>query len=506
MPEGGRFLALAIAVGLLEIIAVARWGSTGPHVFIIVLAVLALFVTGFVWMSKAPDNRRIKTFRGYQWRLGPKGTRRFGVVFACLWAVLAAPAVLSNPDRPLTWGIAILGIGASSLLWRGKHSNPSPPLSSLVVQEKQRRWLPWVLVFIAVFSFVMPALALYAGGARELWLFAVFSGFPGIIVSYTVFRILRDGHERTAETVRRQSPDRGAIQTDHSQWIAGGLLILAVLVLIFRDDLSQWWSYFIDQGVKPGKGEATVVVSAPVASRGGGAPQAAIQLNARPAASWHIVVSAPSNAIPLPLSSWLARPWKLAQGARHRPLEKHHPLCWLEMSPGDGTVFYTSIRLGEIDHCIAVTGWDTGMPQLWFDIDGDGRFDDSDGRYRNQGNGRLATMVEIPMPVWQLRHTDPRNGVYRLWLWVWEAEGGELQLSYYPTTELVTHTVLRAEAGTVLAVVAELPGGQDGNFLDDGVYLDLNGDGRLEQNEYVPPGGGLLSLDGRAWQPQVRFP
>jgi len=42
MPEGGRFLALAIAVGLLEIIAVARWGSTGPHVFIIVLAVLAL--------------------------------------------------------------------------------------------------------------------------------------------------------------------------------------------------------------------------------------------------------------------------------------------------------------------------------------------------------------------------------------------------------------------------------------------------------------------------------
>ncbi len=508
MPAGsGLFLIPALAVWVAEIGLGLHGRPAAPVLLGLVMAAVALFAGGFVWVLRAPGKRRIRTLRGIEWRLGPEGTRRFGVVFASLWLLLVTPFVLSEPQSFFAWLFAAFGVVGGGLVassaGRVSSQAPSPRLRQELA-ARQRRWLPRVLLGIAGLSFAVPALVLYLEGVRNPWLYVVFSGLPGVIVGHVVLALLRPAGRKRPRPHRRP-PGGGPVRGDRSQWIAAALLVAAVLVLIYRDDLETGWARF------GGRDQVASVVSkakgkVPVAAPPSSPPVPGADVPAAPS-GWQVVPAVPEDAAPVVLTAWLARPWRLGQSGRRQLLRPHSERCWLDPVdyPGEGVVHYGRIRLGTVDHCVAVSVWDSRDPRLWIDADGDGRFGDPGGIYRNQGNGRLAAEVRLPMPDPRLGN-NPRNRDYRLWVWVQAGQEGTLWLAYYPTTELETHARLPGTETRVLAVVAERAGGIDGDFSDDGVYVDLDGDGKVAEGEYVPPGGGLRAPDGRLWRVQVRLP
>ena len=507
MPTGsGRFLIPALAVWVAEVGLGLHGRPPAPVLLGLVTAVVALFAGGFVWVLRAPGKRRVRTLRGIEWRLGPEGTRRFGVVFASLWLLLVTPAVLSEPHSFFFWLFAAFGVIGGVLVaasgGRVSRQAPSPRLRQELA-ARQRRWLPRVLLGIAGLSFAVPALVLYLEGARNPWVYVVFSGLPGMIAGYVALRVLRSVERQRPRPYRPSG--NGPVRSDRSQWIAAVLLVAAVLVLIYRDDIETGWARFgsRDQVAAVASGaKGKVPAAAPPSSR----PVPSVDVPAAPS-GWQVVPAVPEDAAPVVLSAWLARPWRLGQSGRSQLLRSHSERCWLDPAdyPGEGVVHYGRIRLGAVDHCVAVSGWDSRDPWLWVDADGDGRFGDPGGIYRNQGNGRLAAEVRLPMPDPRLGN-NPRNRDYRLWVWVQAGQERTLWLAYYPTTELETHARLPGAETRVLAVVAERAGGIDGDFSDDGVYLDLDADGKVADGEYVPPGGGLRGPDGRLWRVQVRLP
>ncbi len=193
------------------------------------------------------------------------------------------------------------------------------------------------------------------------------------------------------------------------------------------------------------------------------------------------------------------RPWKLGAAERRVPLVHHLQACALpqgDYPPQEGPPWYGRITLNGRMHCVAVTGWEPGgRPLLWFDLGGGDA-----PRYRphvNRGSGRLGTEVAIPMPDPGVREAHTTNAKYAIWIWIREVSGRPVAY-YYPVVELEGAVTLAGERRKV--VVAERAGAMDGDFGDDGLYVDLNGDGRLTDDEYVPPKAVLQTQDGALWR------
>ncbi len=218
------------------------------------------------------------------------------------------------------------------------------------------------------------------------------------------------------------------------------------------------------------------------------------------AAQWTVITNA--SAAPAQtvfISRLQVRPWRLAAGERRVPLSKHLSGCTLPAGsyPADSAApWYGRVVLHGTAHCIAITGWEHGRPLLWFDRAGDGSLAD-DPPWKNQGSGRLAARVRLPMPDPEVRAAHPTNAYYTLWMWIREVDGRPVAY-YYPTVELEGTVALAGTRRKV--VVAERHDAMDGDFTDDGVYVDLNGDGRVARDEYLPPGAALRTHTGTLWR------
>ena len=224
------------------------------------------------------------------------------------------------------------------------------------------------------------------------------------------------------------------------------------------------------------------------------APPASPAQAARPkqaAPVWTVERTVGGPARTVTLTGLLVRSWKLGAAERRIPLFEHRSACALPKGaypPQEGPVWYGRIQLAGRKHCVAVTGWPGPHPWLWFDAAGDGL--DNDEPVENQGSGKLAARLHLPMPDPIVRGFHPANREYTLWAWLRE-RGGRPSLYYYPTVELEGTVTLEGETRKV--VIAERHDATDGDFTDDGVYVDLDGDGKIDSEEYVPP-AGLLRL------------
>ncbi|WP_369600464.1 hypothetical protein AAIA72_11500 [Hahella sp. SMD15-11] len=244
--------------------------------------------------------------------------------------------------------------------------------------------------------------------------------------------------------------------------------------------------------------------SAPLAAR----PEPAPVAEAHPT-GWAAVPEAPEGQAlrVISVSRWSVRPWKLGAAQRRVPLMTRHARCRLERGKYPGNqgdqVYYGELSLAGQPHCVAVTGWRSASPPwLWWDANADGLFGDPGAVFRGRAPGKLAVTVVTPMPDERLRAAHPINQKYTFWAWVRE-QNGQPTLFYYPTTEIESAVRLPGLDTPVKLVVSEKPGGHDGNFTDDGLYVDLDGDGALSDEEYIPPEGALRAPDGSLWRIRV---
>ncbi|MEW5722067.1 MAG: DUF3592 domain-containing protein [Thermodesulfobacteriota bacterium] len=124
---------------------------------------------------------------------------------------------------------------------------------------------------------------------------------------------------------------------------------------------------------------------------------------------------------------------------------------------------------------------ETPHPVLYLDLDQDGDLTDDGPPLENQSEGRFAAEIRIPFP----RLVEGYGGAedFRLWFYTDEALW-KRGLAWHSSRTIMKGRV-RLDGGDRLAAVAEQEA-PDGDFTNDGLYVDLDGDGKLTPGlEYV---------------------
>ncbi|RMG89192.1 MAG: hypothetical protein D6706_21785 [Chloroflexi bacterium] len=225
---------------------------------------------------------------------------------------------------------------------------------------------------------------------------------------------------------------------------------------------------------------------------------------------WHILPKRPNNKSVniFVVRHWQVRGYQIGASQRMVKLTLKHQRCRLDADQypkhHGGRVYYGQLSLGGRSHCVAITGLGTKeKPWLWWDLNGDGRFNDPGAIFSAKKAGQLAVRVVTEMPDPQLRMAHPLNQKYTFWAWVRDTKAG-VMLYYYPTTEITAVTELPGMPHPVALVVSEQRGQRDGDFTDDGVFIDLDGDGTFSRHEYLAPNAVLVSPEGMAWRIRVK--
>jgi hypothetical protein len=114
-------------------------------------------------------------------------------------------------------------------------------------------------------------------------------------------------------------------------------------------------------------------------------------------------------------------------------------------------------------------------PELYFDTNHNGDLTDDGGPLTNQGNGVFATNIQIPFA--QLLKEVRFPGLYTLWFFVNDSHWQKGVVAHYSQTQLRGKVTLQGRTYTAYIVDT---GGNDADFTNDGIAVDLNGDGKID--------------------------
>ncbi len=126
--------------------------------------------------------------------------------------------------------------------------------------------------------------------------------------------------------------------------------------------------------------------------------------------------------------------------------------------------------------------------ELYVDVNQNGDMTDDGGPWLNEGSGRFAT--EIRIPVKTLRPDAGIPGDVAFWFFTNDGLWPQNRVTYYTRTQWLGK--VRFGGGEYSAVIADRKdnkgnGVNDGNFTNDGIFLDLDGDGKWNRKtEYFP--------------------
>jgi hypothetical protein len=113
----------------------------------------------------------------------------------------------------------------------------------------------------------------------------------------------------------------------------------------------------------------------------------------------------------------------------------------------------------------------------------------------NQGKGLFASRWLLPLA--KVTGIPKLTGDYQLWIYTNPASWGNEQILYYSMTQLRGELLLKGERYT--AFLAD-NGPVDGDYRNDGISIDLNGDGKIErESEFFPKGQDAL-IDGVSYR------
>lgn len=125
---------------------------------------------------------------------------------------------------------------------------------------------------------------------------------------------------------------------------------------------------------------------------------------------------------------------------------------------------------------------------LSVDLDGDGDFANDDAVYRSPTD---AFEITVSLPMEEVTGKKRPGGEYRLWLY--RTPDGRMQ--QVALTQLTGKVYLDGRSYTAYVVENRTI---DGDFSNDGIYLDLDRNGRIHpDSEFVPQGGNLALGDNR---------
>jgi hypothetical protein len=138
-----------------------------------------------------------------------------------------------------------------------------------------------------------------------------------------------------------------------------------------------------------------------------------------------------------------------------------------------------------------------GVHRLYLDRNRNGDLTDDGAPLANEGGGGFATTLRLPLAEVTGR---PFEGTYDLWVYVDERRDDRLQV--YSRTQLSGEVTLGGRSYP--AVVADNLV-LDGDFTNDGIAIDLDGDGRFRGPREVLRAGEALELSGIAYRFDVTW-
>ncbi len=146
---------------------------------------------------------------------------------------------------------------------------------------------------------------------------------------------------------------------------------------------------------------------------------------------------------------------------------------------------YGTLRLGDWGNPMFQFVLDVFMNdeiELYIDVNQNGDMTDDGGPWLNEGSGRFAT--EIKIPVKSLRPDAGIPGHAAFWFFTNEKRLAKNTATYYTRTQWLGK--VRFGGKEYAAVIADRKD-NDGNFTNDGIFLDVDGDGKWNRKtEYFP--------------------
>lgn len=135
---------------------------------------------------------------------------------------------------------------------------------------------------------------------------------------------------------------------------------------------------------------------------------------------------------------------------------------------------------------------EAGVHRLYVDRNRNGDLTDDGPPLANEGSGGFGTTLRLPLAEVT---GQPLDGVYELWIALDERRNDRLQM--YCRTQLGGQVTLAARSHP--AVVADNLV-LDGDYTNDGIAIDLDGDGRFKGPREVLAPGDVLELSGTAYR------
>jgi hypothetical protein len=169
------------------------------------------------------------------------------------------------------------------------------------------------------------------------------------------------------------------------------------------------------------------------------------------------------------------------------PLSKTPHAGLRNLPENRGEIWYGELTLGEKPEHFSFALDAGALARLWLDRNRNGDLSDDGPPVQSSGTGIFAAEVQVTVA--------PVDKPLSLWLYTNDQLWKERQLTFYNRTQLVGRPIIGGRE--FLVVVAER-GRHDGSFRNDGIYVDMNRDGKIDpSSEYIPPGGSVLLLGHR---------
>lgn len=157
---------------------------------------------------------------------------------------------------------------------------------------------------------------------------------------------------------------------------------------------------------------------------------------------------------------------------------------------------YGVIRLGSGSPNTFDMAFDVGgqpHPLLYVDLNQNKDLTDDGGPLRNQGTGVFAALIAFDLE--RVLPGYGQKGEYPIWLFTGGSYWAEGKVNFYSKLRLEGRLAIN---GKEYAAGISETGINDGDFTNDGIFVDLNENGRFEESEYAAP-GRKLTVGGKSY-------
>ncbi len=152
---------------------------------------------------------------------------------------------------------------------------------------------------------------------------------------------------------------------------------------------------------------------------------------------------------------------------------------------------YGSIDLANGRRHAFVLDTDPQGYQLYVDLNRNGDLTDDGAPLANQGKGRFANVLKLPLD--RVSGISQLKGDMTLWIYSNDQSWREDTLRFYNRTQLAGQLQIKGQRYDAYLADNLII---DGNYLNDGISIDANGDGKIDRRSETLSPGDQITLNG----------